>query len=130
MVIVGDGNGYVGIGFSEGVDNRDAINKATRLAKINIFRVNRGCGSLECRCGKPHSIPMKVEGKCGSVKVVLIPAPKGIGLCASAEAKKFLRLAGIKDIWFKSFGNTGSRVNFLYAIENAFKNLNKKKIGE
>ncbi len=130
MVVVGDGNGHVGVGFSEGVDNRDAIAKATRLAKMNIFRIKRGCGSLECNCGGPHSVPMKVEGKSGSVKVVLIPAPKGIGLCASAEAKKFLRLAGVKDIWFKSFGNTGCRINFIYAIEDAFKNLNKKKSGE
>ncbi len=130
MVVVGDGNGHVGVGFSEGVDNRDAIEKATRLAKINIFRIERGCGSLECMCGQPHSIPMKTEGKSGSVRVVLIPAPKGIGLCASEEAKKFLKLAGVKDIWFKSFGNTGSRINFIYAIENAFKNLNKRKVGE
>ncbi len=130
MVVVGDENGHVGVGFSEGVDNRDAISKATRLAKINIFRIARGCGSLECMCGQPHSIPMKTEGKRASVRVVLMPAPKGIGLCASAEAKKFLKLAGIKDIWFKSFGNTGSRINFIYAIEDAFKNLNKKKVGE
>ncbi len=130
MVVVGDGNGHVGVGFSNGVDNRDAIEKATRLAKMNIFKISRGCGSIECNCGMPHSIPMRTEGKSGSVKVELLPAPKGIGLCASTEAKKFLRLAGIKDIWFKSFGNTGSKINFLYAIENAFKNLNKQKVGE
>jgi len=90
---------------------------------MNLIKVKRGCGSWECGCGGNHSIPFKVEGKSGSVRVILIPGPKGLGLVASDEAKKILRLAGIKDVWVKSFGNTSMRMNLIKAIFNAFKNL-------
>ncbi|RLJ04816.1 MAG: 30S ribosomal protein S5 [Candidatus Aenigmatarchaeota archaeon] len=125
VVVVGNKDGYVGIGKGEAAEHRRAIEKATLKAKLNIIPVKRGCGSWECNCGENHSIPFRVEGRQGSVRAVLIPAPKGIGLCIPDEAKKILRLAGIRDIWSKSFGNTHARINFSFAIFNALKNLNK-----
>ncbi|MCD6215899.1 MAG: 30S ribosomal protein S5 [Candidatus Aenigmarchaeota archaeon] len=125
VVVVGNKDGYVGIGKGEAAEHRRAIEKATLKAKLNIIPVKRGCGSWECNCGENHSIPSRVEGRQGSVRAVLIPAPKGIGLCIPDEAKKILRLAGIRDIWSKSFGNTHARINFSFAIFNALKNLNK-----
>jgi len=125
VVVVGNKDGYVGIGKGEAAEHRRAIEKATLKAKLNIIPVKRGCGSWECNCGENHSIPFRVEGRQGSVRAVLIPAPKGIGLCIPDEAKKILRLAGICDIWSKSFGNTHARINFSFAIFNALKNLNK-----
>jgi len=130
VVVVGNKDGYLGIGKGVSVDNKVAIDKATEAAKLNIIPIKRGCGSWECGCGQKHSIPYKVEGKCGSVRVVLIPAPKGIGLCVSDEVKKIMRLAGIQDIWSKTFGNTGTRKNLSFAVFNAFKNLNKMKVPE
>lgn len=123
FVVVGNEDGIVGIGKASALEARDAIEKATRKAKMNIIKIKRGCGSFECGCNTNHSIPYRVEGKSGSVRVVLMPAPKGVGLVANDEAKKILRLAGIKDAWLKSYGNTGMRQNLVSAIFDAFKKL-------
>ena len=130
MSIVGNRNGYVGIGLasSPAGKHREAIDKATEKAKMNIIPVPRGCGSWECLCATNHSIPFTVEGKRGSVIVKLIPAPKGIGLCVSNEIKKIMRMAGISDIWCKSRGNTKMRINFAMAVFSALKKLNVYKI--
>ena len=89
--------------------------------------MRRGCGSWECSCGEPHSIPFKVEGKAGSVRVTLLPAPKGVGLVIGDSAKVVLRLAGIKDIWSKTKGETRTTVNFVKAVYEALKNTYKFK---
>lgn len=123
FVAVGNEDGIIGIGKAKAPDARSAILKAMKKAKLNLVKIKRGCGSWECGCGGNHSIPYKSVGKSGSVRVVLYPAPKGVGLVASDEVKKILRLAGIKDIWMKSFGNTGMRINLIRAIFNALKNL-------
>ncbi len=132
MVAVGNENGWIGVGMGEGPmgKQRDVYEKAVREAKKNIIPIVRGCGSWECRCGTPHSIPLIVEGKCGSVRVKLMPAPKGLGLCAPDEIKKLLRLAGIQDIWLKSRGDTRTRMNFVTAVFNALRQLSKYKIDE
>ncbi len=123
FVVVGNEDGVVGIGSGKARDARSAILKAVRKAKMNLIKVKRGCGSWECGCGTEHSIPYKTEGKCGSVRVVLYPAPKGVGLVANDEAKKLFRLAGIKDVWMKAFGDTSTRRNLITAVYNALKNL-------
>lgn len=127
MVVVGDGNGHVGVGRGCAKDHRAAIEKATQNAKLNIIPVKRGCGSWECGCNDPHSIERKVEGKSGSVRIVLMPAPRGLGLCCSEPVKQVMRLAGIQDIWVKTFGDTRTRENLILATFNAFKNLNKMR---
>jgi len=125
FMVVGNEDGYVGIGKGVSVDARKAVEKARKKAKLNIIKVWRGCGSWECGCGTSHSIPFKTEGKCGSVRVVLMPAPKGVGLVADDESKKILRLAGIKDVWVKTFGNTSTHINLITAVYRALKNLYK-----
>lgn len=128
MVIVGNEDGYLGIGKSEANDNRTAIAKATQAAKLNIMPIRRGCGSWECGCGDEHSISQTVQGKAGSVVVILKPAPRGIGLCCSAEMKKMMKLAGIHDIWTKTYGERRTRSNLVISTLNAFKNLNRMKV--
>jgi small subunit ribosomal protein S5 len=123
FVVVGNEDGLVGIGKGSSVEPRDAVEMAIKKAKLNIIKIKRGCGSWECGCKQEHSIPYKIEGKCGSVRVILLPAPNGVGLVASDEAKKILRLAGIKDVWVKTFGNTKMRINLITAIFNALKKL-------
>jgi small subunit ribosomal protein S5 len=123
FVVVGNEDGLVGIGKGSAVEARDAVAKAIQRAKLNLIKVKRGCGSWECGCGEPHSIQFKTKGKCGSVRVELLPAPKGVGLVADNESKKILRLAGIKDVWVKTFGNTASRINLISAIYDALKKL-------
>jgi small subunit ribosomal protein S5 len=125
FAIIGNRNGLLGIGKGSGVESRSAIEKAVEKAKLSIIKVPRGCGSWECGCGQTHSIPFKTEGKGGSVRIRLLPAPKGIGLVVDDESKKVMQLAGIKDVWGKSLGDTATRINLIRASFDALKNLHK-----
>jgi small subunit ribosomal protein S5 len=121
IVAVGNRDGYVGLGSGKARQVRTAIEKAAVDARLNITLVRRGCGSWECGCGRPHSLPFKVRGKCGSVEVVLVPGPRGLGLVASEVAKVILGLAGVKDCWTKSFGSTRTVPSFAYAVFDGLK---------
>jgi small subunit ribosomal protein S5 len=121
MVVVGDKNGHVGLGVGRGKETLPARDKALRKAKLNLIKVNRGCGSFDCTCSEHHSIPFIVEGKCGSSKVVLFPAPQGTGLVIGNECKKILKLAGIKDVYSKTYGQTKTTVNLGKACLEALK---------
>lgn len=123
LVVVGDEEGHVGIGSAKARQVRDAIEKAARRARLNMIPVPRGCGSWECKCGEPHSIPAKASGKTGSVKVVLYPGPKGLGLVVGDAIKPLLRLAGIKDVWSKTKGSTSTSHSFIAATYSALKKL-------
>jgi len=125
LVVVGNEDGYVGLGLGKAKQLRVAIEKALIDAKLNIIPVRRGCGSWECNCSEPHSVPFIVEGKSGSVRVRLIPAPLGTGLVAGDAAKVVLKMAGIRDVWTWSKGETRTTMNFAKAVFNALKNLNK-----
>jgi small subunit ribosomal protein S5 len=119
VVVVGNKNGYIGFGQGKDAQVGAAITKAIKDAKLSIIKVNRGCGSWECGCGLEHSIPVQVTGKAGSVRVTLKPAPQGIGLVTGDIAKKVLGLAGIRDIWGFSSGETRTTINFAKATFNA-----------
>jgi len=56
-----------------------------------------------------------------------MPGPRGLGIVANDASKKILKLAGIKDVWVKTSGNTGARANLILAIMQALKNLNRTK---
>jgi small subunit ribosomal protein S5 len=127
IIVAGNERSIVGIGKASSREHKTAIEKALEQAKLNVIKVKKGCGSWECGCGGDHSIPFKAKASCGSVKVTLMPAPKGVGIVASEAAKKVLRLAGIRDIWVKTSGNTHARANLVYAVFQALKNLNKTK---
>lgn len=124
MAVVGDKNGHIGIGLGKSKETLPAREKAVRKAKLNIIKIERGCGSFDCNCSEKHSVPFKVEGKCGSSIVVLHPAPQGTGLVIGNECKKILRLAGIRDIYGKTFGQTRTTVNLAIACFNALKKTN------
>lgn len=119
--VVGNRDGYVGIGVGKASQVAPAIQKAINNAKINIFKVQRGCGSWECGCGGNHSLPVKVTGSAGSVRVTLIPGPKGLGLVAGDVAKKVLELAGVNDVWTFTRGNTRTTINFARATFDALR---------
>jgi len=128
--VIGNKDGYIGIGIGNSKETVPAREKAFRKAKMNIFKIVRGCGSWECGCKTPHSIPFKVVGKSGSVEVTIAPAPKGKGLIVNNEIKKILVLAGIKDVWSSVRGKTASRINLIKATEAALRNLSATKVQE
>ena len=128
--VVGNKDGYVGVGFGRSKETVPARDKAKRMARLNIIQIRRGSGSWESGSREPNSIPFSVEGKCGSVKLKLLPAPKGKGLCIEKECAKILTLAGVKDIWSKTRGQTKTKMNLVMALIDALKKSSEVKIKE
>jgi small subunit ribosomal protein S5 len=121
VVAVGNKDGYLGLGSGKAPQVRAAIEKGATNARLNLTPVRRGCGSWECGCGQFHSFPFKIVGKCGGVRIKIIPGPRGLGLVASENVASILRLAGIKDCWTRSFGSTRTVLSFAYAVFDAIK---------
>lgn len=124
MAIVGDENGHVGIGVGKAKETLPARDKAIRKAKLNLIGVSRGCASFDCSCDQPHTVPFKVEGKSGSVTVKLSPAPQGTGLVVADNLKDLLRLAGVKDVYSKTFGKKRTTFNLVKACFKALEKTN------
>lgn len=119
ITVVGNNDGYVGLGSSKGKEVGPAIRKSIEVAKLNLIEIKRGCGSWECGCGMPHTLPFLVEGRCGSVRVTFRPAPRGVGLAVGKVAKHVLSMAGIQDIWGFTQGQTRTTVNYAKAAFDA-----------
>lgn len=129
-VTIGNKDGYMGLGASIAKGVGPAIRKGIRDAKLNLIEVRRGCGSWECGCGAPHSVPFEVTGHAGSVKVTLLPAPKGIGLAVGDVSKTILRLAGITDVWSRTEGSTKTTINTAKATWDALRKTSLIKISD
>ena len=128
IVAAGNENGWFGIGKGKAAQMRNAIDKATNAALLNVIPVKLGCGSWECRCNTSHSIPYRTIGKAGSVRIELIPGPKGLGLVAGETIRNLLNLAGVKDIWSKSFGSTSTMPSVASAVYSAIRQLHSMSL--
>ncbi|KAG2317085.1 hypothetical protein Bca52824_020207 [Brassica carinata] len=113
FVVVGDGNGHVGLGVKCSKEVATAIRGGIILAKLSVIPVRRGYWGN--KIGKPHTVPCKVTGKCGSVTVRMVPAPRGAGIVAARVPKKVLQFAGIDDVFTSSRGSTKTLGNFVKA---------------
>ena len=112
LVVVGDGNGNVGVGNGKAAEVPDAIKKAIEEAKKNLIQVPI-VGT---------TIPHEYVGKFGSASVLLKPGEKGSGLIAGGSVRPVLVLAGYRDIKTKVIG-TNNRRNVVYATLNALENM-------
>lgn len=74
-----------------------SVRRKYRLPKLSVISVRRGYWGN--KIGKPHTVPCKVTGKCGSVTVRTVPAPRGAGIVAARVPKKVLQFAGIEDVF-------------------------------
>jgi ribosomal protein uS5 len=119
-VLVGDGKGHVGLGSKAHKELQIAIQAATNRAKMSILPVRMGYWGN--KINQPHTVPMKVSGKEGSVRVRLVPAPRGTGIVAPYASKKVLEFAGVVDCYTQSVGCTRTKGNFLFATFNALAN--------
>ena len=128
FALVGNEDGYIGMGYGKAKETVPAREKSIRNAKLNIIKIRRGNGTWQDSGNVPNTIPFIVKGKCGSIRVTLMPAPRGTGLCISSEAKKIMQLAGIKDIWSKIEGRTHTKTNVLRACFEAMKQLMEIKV--
>lgn len=113
FVAVGDYSGHVGLGVKCAKEVATAIRGAIIMAKMNIIPIRRGYwGKM---VGTPHTVAQKLTGKCGSVRVRLIPAPRGTGLVAAPATKKILAMAGLDDCYTSARGHTRTMGNFIKA---------------
>lgn len=117
--IVGDEKSYIGLGWKCHKEVQGAIKGAVIMAKLNIIPVRKGYWGN--KIGAVHTVPCKVTGKSGSVKVRLVPAPRGTGLVSPPVTKKLFNFAGIKDVYTKTEGSTRTRGNFVKAAFAAIK---------
>lgn len=113
FVAVGDENGHVGLGVKCAREVAIAIQGAIIAAKLSVIPIRRGYWGN--KIGAPHTVPCKLTGKCGSVRMRLIPAPKGTGIVAAIAPKKILKMAGIEDCYTASRGKTRTMGNFIKA---------------
>jgi small subunit ribosomal protein S2e len=117
FVLVGDFDGHVGLGVKVGKEVANAIRGAILAAKMAVVPVRRGYWGK--KIGLPHTVPNKIHGKCGSVHIRLVPAPRGTGIVAAPTSKKILQYAGIADCFTSSSGSSATLGNFAKATFNA-----------
>jgi small subunit ribosomal protein S5 len=112
IVVVGNGQGYVGYGLGKASEVVDAVNKATESAKKNLTKVTLS----------KTTIPHEVVGKYGAAKVLLRPASAGTGVIASGGVRAVLELAGVHDVLTKSMGSSNPH-NTVKATVEALRQL-------
>lgn len=120
FVAVGDFNGHIGLGVKTAAEVATAIRGAIWAAKVSLVPVRRGYWGS--KTGKPHTVPIKVTGACGSVRFRIIPAPRGTGLVAAPASKKLLNMAGLEDAYTSTRGHSKTMGNFIKAAYHALEN--------
>ena len=112
LVVVGDGEGTVGVGYGKAKEVPAAIAKGVEEAKKNFFRVPRILGT----------IPHPVQGEKAAGVVLLRPASPGTGVIAGGSARAVLECAGISDVLAKSLGSPNA-INVVHATVTALQQL-------
>lgn len=112
LIVVGDGQGSIGLGMGKAGEVPEAIRKATAEAKRNMIKI----------ATVNTSVPHEAIGCFGSSKVIIMPASEGTGVIAGGAVRDVLELAGINDILTKCIGSR-TPINMVRATVNALKSL-------
>ena len=113
LVVVGDGNGRVGVGMGKSQEVPTAIKKGVEDAKKNMFKVP---------LTKEHTVPHEIIGEYGAGQVLIKPAVPGTGVMAGGPVRAIMELAGVTDVITKSLG-TSNAMNIVKATAEGLKNL-------
>lgn len=114
VIVVGDSDGHIGVGSKLAKEVQLAMKGALIAAKMNLVPVARGYWGN--KIGDPHTIPTKITGKCGSVRLRFIPAPRGTGVVGAPITKRIMALAGVHDVFSQSRGNSDTTENYVRAV--------------
>jgi small subunit ribosomal protein S5 len=116
LVVVGDRKGNIGIGYGKANEVPNAVEKGTKDARKQMFKVNLKGGTV------PHT----VKGRSGSSSVVLVPARPGTGVTAGKSVRPCLELVGVTDILSKAYGSTSPK-NLVKATLDALRQLQNRE---
>ena len=119
LVVVGDRNGTVGIGYGKANEVPPAVEKAIKDAKKNLHNIALVAGTL------PH----KIVGKCRATSITMVPASPGTGVIAGSSARAVLEYAGVRNVLTKINGSTSAK-NVVKAVMNGLLKLRNKEAVE
>jgi small subunit ribosomal protein S5 len=119
LVVVGDRNGTVGIGYGKANEVPPAVEKAIKDAKKNLHNIALVAGTL------PH----KIVGKCRATSITMVPASPGTGVIAGSSARAVLEYAGVRNVLTKINGSTSAK-NVVKAVMNGLLKLRDKEAVE
>jgi small subunit ribosomal protein S5 len=118
LVVVGDRNGTVAIGFGKANEVPPAVEKAVKDAKKNLKEISLVGGTL------PH----KVVGKCRATSITMVPASPGTGVIAGSSARAVLEYAGVRNVLTKIYGSTSAKNVVKAVMDGLLKLRNKESI--
>ena len=116
LILIGDGEGHVGLGFAKANEVADAIRKGTEAARKNILTFELEDSTI------PHEITMEWDG----ARVLLKPAPEGTGVVAGSKVRSVLEMGGVKNVVAKSLG-CNNPLNQVRATFKALESLRNRK---
>lgn len=116
LILVGDGQGHIGLGFAKANEVSDAIRKGTESARKNIITFEMEDSTI------PHEITIDWDG----AKVLLKPAPEGTGVVAGSKVRSVLELGGVKNVVAKSLG-ANNPLNLVRATFKALESLRNRQ---
>ncbi len=119
LVVVGDRDGTVGIGYGKAKEVPFAVEKAIKDAKKNLHEIALLDGTL------PH----QVIGKCRATSITMVPASAGTGVIAGSSARAVLEYAGVRNVLTKIYGSTSAK-NVVKAVMDGLLNLRNKEMVE
>lgn len=116
LILVGDGEGHVGLGFAKANEVADAIRKGSEAARKNILTFEMEDSTI------PHEIVVDWDG----AKILLKPAPEGTGVVAGSKMRSVLEMGGVKNVVAKSLGSNNP-LNLVRATFKALESLRNRK---